>query len=141
MIKCSLGYNIMRCMTWSGQGGSAVLAGMYTIGVHIRPILHGFPVRYTSYEPYIQRLAGCVIELSIQGADASWIMLYKRLLLERDNCSIIFLVDKVLDLIRFEYIYQCFHTFVILISFFYNNYIYISFSCFRIRFLICKGIF
>lgn len=97
--------------------------------------------RYTSYEPYIQRLAGCVIELSIQGADASWIMLYKRLLLERNNCSIIFLVDEVLDLIRFEYIYQCFHTFVFLISFFYNNYIYISFSCFGIRFLICKGIF
>ena len=68
-------------------------------------------------------------------------MLYKRLLLERDNCSIIFLVDEVLDLIRFEYIYQCFHTFVILISFFYNNYIYISFRCFGIRFLICKGIF
>ena len=40
----------MRCMTWSGQGSSAVLAGMYTIGVHIRPILQGFPVRYTSYE-------------------------------------------------------------------------------------------
>ena len=73
-------------------------------------------LRYTSYEPYIQRLAGRVIELSIQGADASWIILYKRLLLERDNCSIIFLVDEVLDLIRFEYIYQCFHTFVILIA-------------------------
>ena len=50
MVKCSLGYNIMRCMTWSGQESSAILAGMYTIGVHIRSILQNFPVRYTSYE-------------------------------------------------------------------------------------------
>ena len=131
-------------MNWSGHVSDKKSRSGRThlfVSDHDADFFVGIMFRYTSYEPYIQRLAGRVIELSIQGADASWIMLYKRLLLERDNCSIIFLVDEVLDLIRFEYIYQCFHTFVILISFFYNNYIYISFSCFRIRFLICKGIF
>lgn len=45
-----MGENKLRCMTWSEQESSAVLADAYTACVRAQTVLWGFSVRYMSYE-------------------------------------------------------------------------------------------
>ena len=61
--------------------------------------------------------------------------------IERNYSTIIFLIDEVFDLIRFQSCYQSFDLVAVLISFFYCDYVYICFCSFGIRGLICKCIF
>ncbi len=59
---------------------------------------------------------------------------------EWNNCSVVFLVDEVFDLVRFQSIYQSFDRFAVFVSFFDCDYVYISFCCFRIRSFVCDGV-
>ena len=45
-----MGENKLRCMTWSEQGSSAVLADAYTVCVRIQTMHDAYYVRFTSYE-------------------------------------------------------------------------------------------
>ena len=60
---------------------------------------------------------------------------------KRYNCSVICLINVIFDLVRFQYIYQSFDCFAVFVTFFYCNDVYICFCCFRIRCLMCNGIF
>ena len=58
----------------------------------------------------------------------------------RNDCSVVCLVDEIFDLVRLQCIYQCYNTFVVFISFFYCDDIYIGLSCFWIRCFVCDCI-
>ena len=47
----------------------------------------------------------------------------------RNNAALIVLVDEVFDLIRFQNLYQCLYTFVVLVAFLNCNHVYILLDC------------
>ena len=66
---------------------------------------------------------------------------FRILVLERNNCTIICVVDVLFDRIWFQRINKCFDGRIVFVAFFNCNNIYICLSSFRIGFLVSKGVF